>query len=68
MEGWERAVLGRLFPDVSVKGETSYPVLMEQFEKQAQLAIENTKKQVYTIYNLIHMHVQYTVHVHVYCM
>ena len=45
-EEGERALLERLFPDVRVAETTSFSPWVDQFEMEAQLCLENTKKQV----------------------
>ena len=55
LEQNQRALLQRLFPDVTVDA-SSFATWLDQFETQAQLTAENTKNQV-------HVHV----YIHVYC-
>ena len=45
-EEGERALLQRLFPDVRVVETTSFSSWVDQFEMEAQLCLDNTKKQV----------------------
>lgn len=45
-EEGEKALLQRLFPDVRVAETTSFSAWVDQFELEAQLSIDNTKKQV----------------------
>ena len=45
MEEGQRALLQRLFPDVTVDA-TTFPAWTDLFETQARLTIEGTKKQV----------------------
>ena len=69
-EEGQRALLQRLFPDVTVDDTTSFPVWADTFETQAQLTLDNTKKQVqYTcsIAVLVMCNSMQGLHGHIHC-
>ena len=49
MEEGQRALLQRLFPDITVEDTSSSAAWTNQFEAKTQLSIEDSKKQVYNI-------------------